>query len=149
MIGDLKTASRRREDEARRISDDVRGLKDLIPRAMELQKESTDGRLKELNMELKSLKTLVSTRMGAGPRSTTGTGEAGPSSSHEEGAGGLAGTSNQGNGSRISAPNSTGGDQRGGSSPGFTSTGNTVNRAAIPTWQMVASNKASGSGDSS
>ncbi|KAI9831823.1 MAG: peroxisomal membrane protein pex14 [Phylliscum demangeonii] len=68
MVIDLKQAGRRREDEARRISDDVRVLKDLVPRAMEAHKDSTEARLKELNTELKSLKTLVGNRMNAGSK---------------------------------------------------------------------------------
>ena len=145
MIGELRIASRRREDEARRINDDVRGLKDLLPRAMESQKESTDGRLREISMEMKSLKTLINSRMGAGLRPMTGVGEATPASSNEDASGGSAGSSHQGNGSRIPAPNSSSGEQRGGSSsPGLPGIG----RASIPAWQMAASTKASGSGES-
>ncbi|QSZ30184.1 hypothetical protein DSL72_004704 [Monilinia vaccinii-corymbosi] len=63
VINELKSASRRRDEESRRIGDEVRGLKDLIPKAMEGQKEATDNRLKELAVELKSLKTLMGQRM--------------------------------------------------------------------------------------
>lgn len=70
VIEELKTASRRREDDSRRISDEVRGLKDLIPIAMQGQKESTDARLLELNSELKSLKKLIGQRMNPSPSST-------------------------------------------------------------------------------
>lgn len=69
VINELKTASRRREEESRRTSEEVRGLKELIPRAMEGQKESTDNRLKELNVELKSLKTLMGQRLNPSPTS--------------------------------------------------------------------------------
>ncbi|ESZ91067.1 hypothetical protein SBOR_8561 [Sclerotinia borealis F-4128] len=68
VINELKSASRRRDEESRRMGDEVRGLKDLIPRAMEGQKEATDNRLKELAVELKSLKTLMGQRMN--PSST-------------------------------------------------------------------------------
>jgi peroxin-14 len=71
VISELKTASKRREDESRRISDEVRGLKDLIPKAMEGQKETTDSRLRELNTELKSLKTLMGQRMNPGATTST------------------------------------------------------------------------------
>lgn len=67
IVGELKTASRRREEESRRTSDEVRGLKDLIPKAIEGNKEATDVRLKELNTELKSLKTLMGQRMNPNP----------------------------------------------------------------------------------
>ncbi|KAF2872142.1 peroxisomal membrane anchor protein conserved region-domain-containing protein [Massariosphaeria phaeospora] len=66
VLVSLKESSKRQGDDNRRIEDDVRGLRDLIPKALEGQKESTDVRLKELSTELKSLKTLVGNRMGAG-----------------------------------------------------------------------------------
>jgi peroxin-14 len=74
VLTTLKESSKRQGDDNRRIEDDVRGLRDLIPKAMDAQKESTDNRLKELSTELKSLKTLVGNRMGAGtarPPTTT------------------------------------------------------------------------------
>ncbi|KAK6595055.1 peroxisomal membrane anchor protein [Botrytis cinerea] len=67
VINELKSASRRRDEESRRMGDEVRGLKDLIPRAMEGQKEVTDSRLKELAVEMKSLKTLMGQRMNPTP----------------------------------------------------------------------------------
>lgn len=66
VLASLKESSKRQGDDNRRIEDDVRGLRDLIPKAMDAQKESTDNRLRELSTELKSLKTLVGNRMGAG-----------------------------------------------------------------------------------
>ncbi|KAK3692685.1 peroxisomal membrane anchor protein conserved region-domain-containing protein [Podospora appendiculata] len=63
VISDLKSANRRRDDEAQRVRDDVQNLKESIPRAMNTSKDQTDNRLKELNAELKSLKTLISQRM--------------------------------------------------------------------------------------
>lgn len=60
----LKEQDRRRGDDARRNADEVRGLRDLIPQALEAQKEGQEERLKELGAELKSLKTLVGNRMG-------------------------------------------------------------------------------------
>lgn len=66
VLASLKESSKRQGDDNRRIEDDVRGLRDLIPKALDAQKESTDNRLRELSTELKSLKTLVGNRMGAG-----------------------------------------------------------------------------------
>ncbi|POS76561.1 peroxin 14 [Diaporthe helianthi] len=63
VISDLKSANRRREDEAQRVRDDVHGLKDSVPKALDAQKSLTDTRLQEINSELKSLKTIVSQRM--------------------------------------------------------------------------------------
>ncbi|KAH7151731.1 peroxisomal membrane anchor protein conserved region-domain-containing protein [Dactylonectria estremocensis] len=63
VMSDLKAANRRREDDSQRIRDEVQSLKDAIPKAMDNQKQLTDDRLKEINTELTSLKTLVSQRM--------------------------------------------------------------------------------------
>ena len=63
MIHDLKAANRRRDDESQRVRDDVQNLKDAIPRALDNQKDLTDTRLREVNAELKSLKTLITQRM--------------------------------------------------------------------------------------
>ena len=56
----------------------MRDLKDLIPKAIDGQKEGTDARLMELNAELKSLKKLMSQRMNPPANS----GPAIPQSSH-------------------------------------------------------------------
>ena len=64
VVGTMKEQDRRREDDARRNTDEIRGLRDLIPQALEAQKEGQEKRLKELGTELKSLKTLVGNRMG-------------------------------------------------------------------------------------
>lgn len=66
LVGDLKNASRRRDDETRRISDEVKTLKDAIPKALQGAREGNEFRLKELGTELKSLKTLLSNRLGGG-----------------------------------------------------------------------------------
>jgi peroxin-14 len=63
VLGELKSAGRRRDDEAQRVRDDVQTLKDSIPRALGGQKDLTDARLREVNAELKSLKTLITQRM--------------------------------------------------------------------------------------
>lgn len=75
VLSVLKDSSKKQGDDNRRIEDDVRGLRDLIPKALDAQKESTDNRLRELSTELKSLKTLIGNRMSstttARPASTT------------------------------------------------------------------------------
>jgi len=68
VLSSLKDSDRRRDDDARRTADEVRGLRDLIPRAMDAQKESNEQRLRELGTELKSLKTLVGNRVGTAAR---------------------------------------------------------------------------------
>ncbi|KAJ5989084.1 hypothetical protein N7481_004294 [Penicillium waksmanii] len=66
LVSDLKTSSRRRDDETRRISDEVKSLKDAIPKALEGAREGNENRLKELGTELKSLKVLLGNRLGGG-----------------------------------------------------------------------------------
>lgn len=63
VITDLKASNRRRDDEAQRVRDDVQSLKDAVPQAIGKSKDATDARLKELNTELQSLKTLITQRM--------------------------------------------------------------------------------------
>ncbi|SPQ23171.1 5e41ed3a-2826-4e1b-ad3f-cd3b84b159a2 [Thermothielavioides terrestris] len=63
VISDLRSANRRRDEEAQRVRDEVQNLKDSIPRALNSQKDLTDARLREVNAELKSLKTLITQRM--------------------------------------------------------------------------------------
>lgn len=155
VISELKISSRRREEESRQISDEVRGLKDLIPKAMEGQKENTDSRLKELNTELKSLKTLMGQRMnpttqsstnsygrpsGVGASTPNGTPSVTPNFSN----------ANQSSSAENVAPkpatvsNGTGTESVA-STIGRTvspfTTGAPAGRAAIPAWQMAAANK--------
>lgn len=54
------------------MRDDVQSLKDAIPKALNAQKDLTDSRLREVNTELKSLKTLISQRVNPGPSSAVG-----------------------------------------------------------------------------
>jgi peroxin-14 len=154
VISELKTASKRREEESRRISDEVRGLKDLIPKAMEGQKETTDSRLKELNTELKSLKTLMGQRMNPGATTstnpygrTTGIGSPSPAATPSTTITGSSSAdttapkpASVGNGAGTEAVASL---QSRSSTP--FNTGAPAGRAAIPAWQMAAANKSSSS----
>jgi len=153
VINELKTASKRREEESRRISDEVRGLKDLIPKAMEGQKETTDNRLKELNTELKSLKTLMGQRINpAATASTTSYGRAsGIGSSSPAQASTIANGTSSADATTprpATVSNGTGTEAvaslQSRSSTPF-STGGSAGRAAIPAWQMAAANKSSSS----
>jgi peroxin-14 len=49
----------------------VQNLRDSIPRALNSQKDLTDTRLREVNAELKSLKTLITQRMNPTATSTS------------------------------------------------------------------------------
>ncbi len=118
---------------------------------MDAQKDVVDSRLKEVNTELTSLKTLMTQRMGTG--SSTGTGgylrptngnaaPSGPSAAPKTTAGGSenameAATSHEA-GKGFS---SSSGPSR--ASP-FNFGGNS-GKASIPAWQLAMANKSSGS----
>ncbi|KAH6707624.1 peroxisomal membrane anchor protein conserved region-domain-containing protein [Leptodontidium sp. 2 PMI_412] len=154
VISELKTASKRREEESRRIGDEVRGLKDLIPRAMEGQKETTDTRLRELNTELKSLKTLMGQRMNPVSSTTTSNSYGRPSGMGTSSVPTPATSSTNGpsttevvtpkpasvsNGTGTESVASVQSSVQGRSSP--FNTGAPSGKAAIPAWQMAAANK--------
>lgn len=62
-MADLKNASRRRDDDTRRIQDEVKALQSAIPRSLEGAREGNESRLRELSNELRSLKTLLGHRL--------------------------------------------------------------------------------------
>jgi len=132
----------------------VRGLRDLIPKALDAQKESTDNRLKELSTELKSLKTLIGNRMSAGPaRPTTapyyGAGQSqspvttpnvnstplapAPQSASTPASSEQIGGQTSSNAAASSTPTTE--------KPVQSWRGNQSGRAAIPAWQMAAAKK--------
>ncbi|KAB5566817.1 peroxisomal membrane anchor protein conserved region-domain-containing protein [Coniochaeta sp. 2T2.1] len=63
VIGELKSSNKRREDDSQRLRDDVEKLKTALPATLNKSREATDVRLKEVNTELKSLKTLITQRL--------------------------------------------------------------------------------------
>ncbi|KAI9844769.1 MAG: peroxisomal membrane protein pex14 [Sclerophora amabilis] len=168
VIGELKAASRRREEEGRQMNDEVRGLKSLMLKAQDAQKDRTDGRLNELSAELKSLKTLVGNRMGAAPRPPPSTGSSGGAQSPMVNGGPPktpslvpSNAASNGNGPEstrntnepveeidastpATAGTSSPAPSRNESSTPFGSSA-TGNRAAIPAWQMAAAKKSSSS----
>jgi peroxin-14 len=155
VLASLKESSKRQGDDNRRIEDDVRGLRDLIPKAMDAQKESTDNRLRELSTELKSLKTLVGNRMGAGParpaapttwqtqnsapvNGTSGTSAPAPQQPSTPAPTEQTNTETQANSSTPAASTSTpAAEKPAGSTYGRAAGG----RAAIPAWQMAMQKK--------
>lgn len=66
VISDLKAANSRRETESKILADQVNGLKDLVPKALEGWKAAEDKKLEDLSSELRSLKLLVANRLGGG-----------------------------------------------------------------------------------
>ena len=65
MIADLKAANVRRESEARILADQVAGLKEQIPRALETWKQGEEVKIEEVRGEVSSLKKLLQNRLGA------------------------------------------------------------------------------------
>jgi peroxin-14 len=174
VIAELKSANLRREDESRRISEEVRGLKDGIPKAIDSVREGSEKRLKELSKELGSLKLLMGNRFGTNPVSAPAPGHGLSARQPTDGPTRPASTSimpeagsgfdaklkeNAGKSSTATTPGvastsnpwssysdspATSAKANGASSP----FGTMGSRAAIPAWQMAAAKnqKAGGSG---
>jgi len=151
VMADLKSANRRREDDALRIRDEVQALKDAIPKAMNNQKELADTRLREINSELTSLKTLVSQRMTSGSSSSA--------SNHLRPTSGNAAPAISRSGSAGGESADEGGSKAGGDLPKsmVQSTTNRVSglsngksgaKASIPAWQMAMSGQNGGASSS-
>lgn len=152
VMTDLKAANRRREDDANRIRDEVQSLKDAIPKALENQKGLTDGRLREINTELTSLKTLVSQRMSSSASTPT-------SSTFLRGASGVGNTSTPAapssapktNGEKTAAESTTTTPAAEVPKPTFPSAplvnrsssplANMTGKKSIPAWQMAMANQ--------
>ncbi|OJD18093.1 hypothetical protein AJ78_01865 [Emergomyces pasteurianus Ep9510] len=150
VISDLKTSSRRRDEDTRRIGEEVKGLKDSIPKAIDGAREGNDKRLKELGSELRSLKVLLGNRLSSAASSvSTAPPNPLPSSSTPQPS--QDATVNRSNGATTSsqtaplAPVPTPAPQhaltpapRETSSSPFSQLGKP---ASIPAWQMAAANK--------
>lgn len=144
IMSDLKSANRRREDDAQRIRDEVQALKDAIPKALNNQKDQTDNRLREINTELTSLKTLVSQRMNPAPTSTNPmrpTSSFGTSSTSAVPSASVAGAeSTPASTPSTPVPTETI-KQKPTPSFGRPLNGNASGKASIPAWQMALSNQ--------
>lgn len=146
IMQELRSANTRREIETQRVKDDVQILKDSIPKAMSTQKDLTDSRLKEVNSELTSLKTLMTQRMNASS-SSTGTnglrtgGNAAPALPGLNRPG-TAGNDNQAGNTEPAANSET---PKTSGTPTFNRpspfSGATSVKASIPAWQMAMANK--------
>lgn len=164
VIEDLKEANKRRETESRMIADQVQGLKELVPKALEGWKANGDAKLEELNQEMQSLKKLLENRVGRSAGTSTPTGGKGnppPTANANENPKDTSTSDN--NGSNANSDTATGPSSA--PAPGITSPRNQESttspsprpksfergdrRAAIPAWQMAASGKSGSSGSSS
>lgn len=152
---DMKAANTRREAESRIIADQVTGLKDMIPKALEGWKASGDAKLEELGQEVQSLKKLLENRVGRPSAALTPTGR-GHLNGSEKSKDSLSafntannGTSTanaeSGGGSSALAPGATVPKRESTPSRGFERS----DRRAIPAWQMAAATeKAEAAGSS-
>jgi len=156
VIADLKAANTRRENEARVVAEQVQGLRDMVPKALEGWKEKEDKRVEELGNEVRSLRLLLQNRVGGGGggaqtpvgggqgqsygyRGALG-GEQERTSSPSVGSGRVE-TGDEGAVAPAPAPGITVPKREGSASRGFGS-----GRAAIPAWQMAAKNKSAEGG---
>ncbi|KAM0451452.1 hypothetical protein ACHAO4_006127 [Trichoderma viride] len=155
IMTELKAANRRREDDAQRIRDEVQGLKDAIPRAMNNQKELTDNRLAEINTELTSLKTLVSQRMNANSNVSASSGyfRGTNGSSGVNGASATSGTTSP-PAAAASPSTETSAETKpeapkSASQNKFSRGSSAAGKASIPAWQMAMTGQNAGSAGSS
>ena len=153
IVEDLKTANMRREAESKVIADQVQGLKELVPKALQGWKASGDAKMEELNLEVQSLKRLLENKVGrsGGSSGPTGRGYAPPTANgngkSSDGFSMLPPTS-----SGTAPPDKESPDVPSAPAPGITSPkqdsqapSNSFERgdrrAAIPAWQMAAAGK--------
>ncbi|KAF2211043.1 hypothetical protein CERZMDRAFT_43997 [Cercospora zeae-maydis SCOH1-5] len=164
VISRMKLANDEREQEAKRNARELNELRDLIPRAIEKEKQAQEERLKELGTEMKSLKTLVQNRMrdgGAAPSRTTpnfagSQGHSGPvlgSGAQVNGAStapavqepatnGTNGVSSPVTDTKPSSPYTSAASTSTSSNPYQSRLlGNSGGKAAIPAWQLAAKKK--------
>lgn len=162
VISDLKVASMRREPESRILADQVRGLKDLVPKALEGWKATGDGKLEDLGAELRSLKKLVGNRVGnvsGSQQPLMGrpfTGFAAATREKPSSSGGASGLTAAGRNETGDVPDDVLGSTPA-PAPGVTApkreapsgfqmpSGFQSGRAAIPAWQMTAATEKSSS----
>lgn len=153
IVEDLKTANMRREAESKVIADQVQGLKELVPKALQGWKASGDAKMEELSLEVQSLKRLLENKVGrsGGSSGPTGRGYAPPTANgngkSSDGFSMLPPTSNG-----TAPPDKESPDVPSAPAPGITSPkqdsqapSNSFERgdrrAAIPAWQMAAAGK--------
>jgi peroxin-14 len=161
---DAKSASRRQEDDTDRLRDEMKSLKDGIPKSLSANKDFTDGRLREIANEVKSLKALMGQRMSTSspaPAASTNTGNylkptsgnAAPATPAATPATPAADVGAKENGDAKAAINGDAAPETGkkdylsslgGRSSPFGS-GLPAAKASIPAWQMAMANKSSGS----
>jgi len=71
VINSFKDSSQKRDEEIRKTNEEVKSLRELIPRAIKAQEDNADVRLRDLIKEMQSLKTLVTNRINASQTAQT------------------------------------------------------------------------------
>ncbi|KAK4936483.1 peroxisomal membrane protein pex14 [Elasticomyces elasticus] len=160
IIADLKAANTRREDDSRRMEADIKSMKESLPKSIDSVRDASERQLKELSSELGSLKLLMGNRMGSGsssfgsggqgiPRTQPGqlptssstaatpSTESAPSSNPPRSTSSFSTPASQFSSSTTVPAATT--QSRPGPGPSY---GSSSGKAAIPAWQMAASNKA-------
>lgn len=143
VVSDLKASNRRREDDAQKIRDEINALKEAVPKAMQDQRDVTDNRMREVNGELASLKTLMTQRLAAGS-STQSANPLRPTSGNtpqpakvESANGSENAAEGENSGEAASAPKST-------RQSSFKSGRSAGGKASIPAWQMAMAQSSPG-----
>ena len=153
IVEDLKAANMRREAESKVIADQVQGLKELVPKALQGWKASGDAKMEELSLEVQSLKRLLENKVGRSGSSSAPAGRSHvlPTANGGEKPGdNFSMLSPTGNGTTPANKESLGAPSApapGIMSPKQDSQPSSNNhergdrRAAIPAWQMAAAGK--------
>lgn len=147
VTSDLKLSSRRRDEDIRRISEEIRTLKDGIPKAIEGERKGYERRLTELGAELKSLKVLLSNRLSApppaaaSPAPTAGAGPAINTASPALGGNAVPSGANAMPSPVARAQAVSPGPAQSDSQAGTPRSTSAFGKASIPAWQMAAANK--------
>jgi peroxin-14 len=148
VVSDLKASNRRREDDAQKIRDEINSLKEAVPKAMQDQRDATDTRMREVNGELASLKTLMTQRLSSASTSTSQsttnplrpTSGNTPQPAKVEPASSEDAPKEQENTTPAAAPKST-------RTSSFKSGRTSGGKASIPAWQMAMQNNSGGSSE--
>lgn len=142
VVGKMRAANEEREAEAKRMARELAEIRDLVPKAIEREKEATDVRLRDLVGEMKSLKTLVGNRM-SGQQANTSTTIAGVST--QRNAPSFAGAPAASAAPNVTAPETVSGTDEAPAAPPATSTNTSTygrmlgaGQAQIPSWQLAA-----------
>ena len=161
VVSKMKEANEHRESEAKRWGREMEEIREQIPQAIQREKEGTEGKLKDLAVEMKSLKTLVANRMGQPQRASPSLQQQAPN-----GVNGVVNGTGGGGGSGAAVPATPPADTTGAgvngsvveenaekpapastlperSSTGSAFAGRTLGgKAHIPAWQLAAKKKA-------